>query len=592
VRRFERIVGLIAAVIVGLIALSVGTAGVDLLALPAAVLSIVAVGTVGLFLILRYVVVSLLAPAAGVIARLSVKAWPAVADDPAVVKIHGISRRAARRLRWLRPAARWLGGRLRPTPSGLGLTAAVVLTMGAVLALWRVGSWVVDPASSAVGFDVRFVDMATRLGEGSSHTLMSALSAAGRTAPVAVMVVLLAGGAWLAGSRRGAILIVSTSFVSSLGVTLLKALIHRGRPAFGSIVETSASWPSGHSAAALALALGLTYVWWRLGRRHWYIVAAITVPVGLLVGYSRAALTVHWATDVLGGWLVAIIAFGLVASIDLAIPWRRAEPLRHLRGGKTREAGGSVLGTAPPAPRYLVWSAAAAAAIATVVGLVAAPLPPPQGATLALTQLDSSDIQAVLGNTDLYTTTLLGRRMEPVGVIVIGDRSQLEAATAEAGWTIAAELSSGRLLRTYLIGIRGGSDAGAPVTPSFLAERMQDFAIQRPVSASRPDVRARHHARFWALPVRLSDGCPVWVATASLDDRVEWNFRTVLPNHHIDPAIDVERDLLASDLTGTGRFSNQGLIPSSPPTLGTNAAGDPFFTDGGAAVLHQTGACS
>jgi hypothetical protein len=70
-----------------------------------------------------------------------------------------------------------------------------------------------------------------------------------------------------------------------------------------------------------------------------------------------------------------------------------------------------------------------------------------------------------------------------------------------------------------------------------------------------------------------------------LDDRVEIKFPVPIPNHHIAPAIDLERDFIARSLAATGLVKDETRIQAVPPEFGTNAAGDPFFTYGLAVVI-------
>ncbi|MCB1339186.1 MAG: LssY C-terminal domain-containing protein, partial [Maritimibacter sp.] len=53
----------------------------------------------------------------------------------------------------------------------------------------------------------------------------------------------------------------------------------------------------------------------------------------------------------------------------------------------------------------------------------------------------------------------------------------------------------------------------------------------------------------------------------------------------IDPNIDAERDTLARDLVGAGAALRPSLAVSEP-RLGHSVAGDPWFTDGDAAVIE------
>jgi membrane-associated phospholipid phosphatase len=84
---------------------------------------------------------------------------------------------------------------------------------------------------------------------------------------------------------------------------------HWGGPAafFKGSGEDNASFPSGHSAAAFALA---TVVSMQYGRRAWVPVVAYSLAAG--VGLSRMSLDRHWASDVFVGAVVGHLIGRLV----------------------------------------------------------------------------------------------------------------------------------------------------------------------------------------------------------------------------------------------------------------------------------------
>ncbi len=301
-------------------------------------------------------------------------------------------------------------------------------------------------------------------------------------------------------------------------------------------------------------------------RRRPSLVAALVIPLALLVGFSRAYLSIHWLTDVLAGWLCAMVAAATVFGVERLT--LKVRPVRAPTRPPAFSAGGII--------------AAVVVAIIAITGNHHFPssVPPPEP-----TRLSSTEPATLLPSLPQFSETLLGRRMEPLGLVIVANEDQLRAAIARAGWTVADTLTPGRLLHTYWAGITNRSDATAPVTPTFLDTRLEDLAIQQ--QSLGHGVKARHHARLWRLPLLTPGGCPVWGVTASLDDRVEWTLRTLFPNHHIDPAIDKEREYLASALSGTTRLRDTGRYDFVGPTLGANAAGDPFFTDGKVALLQQ-----
>lgn len=64
------------------------------------------------------------------------------------------------------------------------------------------------------------------------------------------------------------------------------------------------SFPSGHSAASMAVAAMLALTWPSLG--IWLL------PIAVLVGYSRVVLGVHYPLDVVAGQAIALFTAGLL----------------------------------------------------------------------------------------------------------------------------------------------------------------------------------------------------------------------------------------------------------------------------------------
>src|SRR6266498_4407838 len=110
----------------------------------------------------------------------------------------------------------------------------------------------------------------------------------------------------------------------------------------------SASWPSGHSTAAMSLALCAVLV---ASPRWRPAVAAIGSVFAVAIAYSLITLGWHWPSDVLGGFLLAatwtlVVAAGLRAADARFAAGTGREAAVRLRDALTPPAvaaGGAVL---------------------------------------------------------------------------------------------------------------------------------------------------------------------------------------------------------------------------------------------------------
>ncbi|MBS0024343.1 phosphatase PAP2 family protein [Microbacterium paraoxydans] len=116
---------------------------------------------------------------------------------------------------------------------------------------------------------------------------------------------------------RGA-LFAAICFLASAGaVQLLKNIFGRARPDDMLVVSDYGSFPSGHTANAATIAV----VVWILFPRVW--TAVVGVLWVLAMALSRTFLSVHWATDTVGG---ALVGAGVVLMLAAwLLPWVRAD---------------------------------------------------------------------------------------------------------------------------------------------------------------------------------------------------------------------------------------------------------------------------
>ena len=138
---------------------------------------------------------------------------------------------------------------------------------------------------------------------------MKSLAPAARVASdvgswVGVLIVTAATAAWLVAKRRrrDALVLACLMISERPLVELLKIFFDRARPdPHGHLVAVkSMAFPSGHSANAAALGIGLALI---AAPPHWRVPALILgLSFAAAVGLSRLVLGVHWPSDVVGGW--------------------------------------------------------------------------------------------------------------------------------------------------------------------------------------------------------------------------------------------------------------------------------------------------
>lgn len=176
----------------------------------------------------------------------------------------------------------------------------------------------------------------------TNHGVKLALffTGAGRFAIFAVLCALLL----LFGVVRRPVLVPAAVAVGALLVAwkvsdILKDAFHRTRPTdWVRIHETSFSYASGHATLALTFYGLLAYTLWRAlpaspARSAVPVVAAVWI---LATGWSRLALGAHFATDVLGGYLLGGSLL-LVATVALDRLWPHPRSATSVSGNRARE---------------------------------------------------------------------------------------------------------------------------------------------------------------------------------------------------------------------------------------------------------------
>ena len=485
-----------------------------------------------------------------VIRSLSASAWAGLGSNPYIVRVRESD---SRLVSWTRDRLR------RDRASGLWLTATVVVALIPFVNFLGL-CWTVATHGSLTQVDERIANLMPMVRTPGETEFFSTITALANFQTVLVLTVLAVALLWWRRQRFCAVFFVAAVAGQELLAAIAKGLIGRPRPALSLALldEGSFSFPSGHVLHAAVVFGVVAYLLFRVYRTTAAkaLTAIAYLLVVLLVAMSRVYLGVHYLTDVWGSMLLgSSFVVVLVGVLEIAARY----PV--IRGRRRRSTPGRRLLAAP--------------AGAVVFAVVAAPLlihpqsHPVQQHTQSLATLDASS----LARLPIYSETLTGDRMEPVSFVFVGSEDQLVRTFESHGWDRADPSTFANTLRAFAVGFQGGQYPTAPVTPSFLASQPEAIAFQKATAAQ--SLRQRHHTRIWRTGYTAPDGRPIWEATASFDDGIEFAGTAKLPTHHIDPNIDAERTYIIGSLGHPDRF-----LALTGPQMGHNASGDEFFTDG------------
>lgn len=208
------------------------------------------------------------------------------------------------------------------TPLVAGLAGAVIfLVLFAIL------------AEEMLEGDTRHFDDTVRLFvHAHSSTELTAImrffSAVGSPLIVSLAAIASCIALWIAGHPRRAILIAVTAGGGSLLMWVLKTGFHRPRPEpfFDTRLPASYSFPSGHAMLSFCLCLSAAALFAanRKSRLARAVIWIFWVGLSAAIGYSRIYLGVHYPSDVLAGYLAALVWSLAVGSAYQK--WRKAPP--------------------------------------------------------------------------------------------------------------------------------------------------------------------------------------------------------------------------------------------------------------------------
>jgi hypothetical protein len=170
-----------------------------------------------------------------------------------------------------------------------------------------------------------------------------------------------------------------------------------------------------------------------------------------------------------------------------------------------------------------------------------------------------------------------------INILILGSRTQLEAAFEEAGWLQAQKLSLTSGIKTFASLAEQKGYKEAPVSALLLDGKKPDLVYQKQTNT----FAKRHHIRVWKYAQSYQDR-EMWLASATHDIGIGVLRGGTQWIHRIDPEIDRELAKVKDDLLFTEGVEWFSLIERpAVPWHTMNATGDEIRTEGKLLILSM-----
>jgi undecaprenyl-diphosphatase len=457
---------------------------------------------------------------------------------------------------------------------GLHLTIGAIFTLIFIYLFFGILDSVIGQGS-LIQSDLRIINLLQILRTPSFNDAMLFITYLGKWQIVAFGAMVIAIIFALLKRWRHLIALIFSVVGGELFVWFIKNIIERPRPLLVNALtpETSFSFPSGHSFVAVSFYGLLGYFIFRTTKNKLLKILSVLLVmlIILAIGFSRIYLGVHWPSDVLASyasaaaWLTA-----LITALEIRKKFNPREYNAPYISHSSIIAAGIIL--------FALWG--------FYIGYFFQnhPLKPRQALADNQAIVSEKDIpQNLFLNLPKRSEDITGKAMEPINIIAIGSYENLIKAFGRAGWILTDQISVKSAWHIATASILNKPYPKAPGTPSFWNTRANDFAFEQPTAADT--VRERHHLHFWKTPFATNAGENIWFGTAHFDKAIKLGPSFFIPVHTIDPAVDKERDKIKDDLLKTDSIKRLQEFQIVEPMLGSNQAGDQFFTDGKSYVI-------
>src|SRR5450755_1328026 len=178
-----------------------------------------------------------------------------------------------------------------------------------------------------------------------------------------------------------------------------------------------------------------------------------------------------------------------------------------------------------------------------------------------------------------------GNEGDLVNFVLVGSEKQVTAAFKAAGWILPDKTNQDAVVSALIATLQKQAYVTVPMSTLYLFGRGQDYGFARAEAVKV--IGERDHFRIWQTPFKGPNGETLWAGAGTHDIGIEKDQRKENAiTHKIDPAVDGERDFIASTLQQAGMVQAVGYMDRPKQIKSTKTAtGGEIKTDGRTLVI-------
>ena len=361
-----------------------------------------------------------------------------------------------------------------------------------------------------------------------------------------------------------------------LFVWIIKNIVERPRPPLAEslTIETSYSFPSGHSFVAIAFYGLITFFLFESLKRKWFkiLVLILGIILVLLIGASRIYLGAHWPSDVLASYASGLAWLSIIITVS------------HIK----RKFNPKIIHS-PHLKSKTIKNISLALIIIFFIFVCffynTHPLKPITAFSTPKIIIKTNEIDTKLfANLPKISETLTGAPAEPINIIVVANKETLNNAFINSGWFQLDPINPKNTLKIINSVIKKESYPKTPGLPVFWDTRSNELGFGKPTTENLAS--SRHHIHFWETSFVTPDGQSIWVGTAHFDQSIQRKGFLILPIHSTELIVDKEREEIKIDLEENSFIKSFEKIDLTGLTYGAKKSGNKFLSDGQAYILY------